>query len=260
MTEPAVSTCEPWATEADLCSPCSEYESVMTEDLPWALQAASDVLFRLSGRQFPGICQATVRPCSRSRGDRWPAPAGWTGSWGFCGCSRDDRCGCGSISSIALGGSVEAVSEVKVDGEVLDAGAYRVDNHRWLVRTDGDAWPCCQRLDREDTELETFSVTYSYGRTPPPMGVRAAAVLACELAMACHDETVGQCRLPRSVSAITRQGVTMVITPADVLAPNGKVGIHEVDLFIQAYNPSRLQRRATVLSPDTSPTARRVNT
>lgn len=186
---------------------------------------------------------------------------GWTNSWGFCGCSRDDQCGCGSLSSISLAPApIDAVSEVKVDGQVLDAGAYRVDNHRWLVRTDGEGWPCCQRLDRADTEPETFSVAYTYGRTPPPMGVRAAAVLACELAMACHDETVGKCKLPKSVQSITRQGVTMVLAPSDFLDRNGKVGIYEVDLFVRTYNPARLQRRASVMSPDIGPTARRVDT
>lgn len=263
MSEPAIATCEPWATEDDLCAPCADYESQLSAQFGWALQAASDVLFRLSGRQFPGLCSTTVRPCGMRAGDAAPPERHWR-SMGVCGCAGD-RCGCG-LSRIDLGGGpIVSVDEVRVDGVAIDPTRYRVDGWRWLVRLpDADGkrrtWPTWQRLDRDDTEDETFSVTYTYGRTPPELGVRAAAALACELAMACNPSTVGDCRLPRKVQTIVRQGVTVVMSPTDFLNAEGLTGLVEVDLFLRAYNPQRITRRASVFSPDTVGSAAIVDT
>jgi hypothetical protein len=162
---------------------------------------------------------------------------------------------------------VVEVTEVKVDGVVLDPAEYFVDDLRRLVRRPGPvgqpakAWPCCQRNDLDDTEAGTWSVTYKWGTPPPPMGVRAAAVLGCELAMACDPEFEDKCRLPKRVTSIIREGVTIIMAPSDFLDPKtGKIGIYEVDLFIRSYNPDNIQEGGMVLSPDTFPTSRQRST
>lgn len=262
MAAPLPGTCSVWATEADLCSPCDDYDALgpIAGDF---LQAASDVLYALSGRQFPGECEAQVRPCAR-RGA--VTPSGWRRSWGFCGCASTDRCGCGGLSQIELGAyPITGVFEVKVDGVVLDADRYRVDDYRFLARlADADgtrqAWPCCQRLDLDDDQEETWSVTFTWGREPPPAGVKAAASLACELALACQPENAGECRLPKKVQSLTRQGVTMVMTDLTALLNADRTGIPEVDLFLKTYNPAGLRRGATVWSPGSAPVARHVGT
>lgn len=237
------STCSPWATEADLCSPCNDYGNVETlaGDM---LQAASDVLFELSGRQFPGTCETTIRPAARchhaERSASLPVAR------------RSGRgCGCPSYLFRLPDHPVELVTEVKVDGDVVDPSLYRLDDHRTLVRlADADGsnpgWPSSQRLDLATTEDDTWSISYLWGREPPPMGVTAAAVLACELALACDPETVSQCRLPKNVTSVTREGVSLVLSPSDFLDRDGKTGLYEVDLFLRAVNPARVRQRATV--------------
>ena len=66
----------------------------------------------------------------------------------------------------------------KIDGAVINPSEYFVYDHTFLVRKNGARWPRCQALDRDDTEAGTFSVTYTYGRTPPLAGQLAVAEYA----------------------------------------------------------------------------------
>ena len=57
-----------------------------------------------------------------------------------------------------------------------------------------------------------------------------------------------KCRLPRGVTEISRQGVSMTIEGE--LFPNGQTGIPEVDAFIFLWNPFNMKTRPRVYSPD----------
>lgn len=262
MTAPLVNVCSPWIDAADI-----DCEGATEEQLEDYVMAASNILFRLTGRQFPGSCLDEVRPCAQYRGEDgygymryWPRGWNWHGSWGYCACNVSDRCGCTRLSQVELGAQpVTEINEVKVDGAVLASSAYRIDDFKYLVRIDDEGWPCCQKLELDDTEEDTFSVRFTYGIMPDETGVLAASMLACELYKAFNPEA-GPCRLPKRVQSITRQGVTMaIIDPQDVL-DEGRTGIAEIDLFIKAYNPGGISRRATVWSPDTEKKVRRVGT
>lgn len=235
-------TCAPWATSGDICDPCIDNTDV--EDvLDTSLQVASDILFLLSGRRWPGTCEATIRPCAR--------PV----------CGSGYGCSCSGLSVIKLGPDLQAVSQVKLDGTVLVEGTdYRVDTYEdelVKLRANGkNAWPCCQRMDLPDTEQQTFSVAYTYGTAPPAGGVRAAADLACQLALACSG---GKCALPKeTVQSITRQGITIAMVDRSQLFAKGLTGLSDVDLWLTSVNPNGLSRRARVISPDTMQHARRV--
>lgn len=234
--------CEVWATPADMCSPCDDY-ALDVGLLEEALEAASGILYEMSGRRFGGVCSETVRPYS---------------------CICGGVCSCTGLSTVRLRSPVVDVTEVRVDGAVLNPARYRVDEWRDLARLpdiDGTraTWPRWQRLDLASTETDTFSVTYTYGEPPPPAGVRAAARLGCELALACNPESAGQCQLSQRVQQVTRQGVTVVLDRLDALRED-LTGLPEVDIFLQAYNPARLRQRARVISPDTRSGLRRVGT
>ena len=110
-------------------------------------------------------------------------------------------------------------------------------------------WPCCTRLDLADTEEDTWSITYTYGQNPPIGGIRAAAVLACELTLAFQPETVNQCRLPKRVTSITRQGVSMAILDPLTLFADGLTGLSEVDLWVSSVAVGAKRRRASVIVP-----------
>jgi hypothetical protein len=109
-------------------------------------------------------------------------------------------------------------------------------------------WPCCQDLALPATEPGTFEVAFFYGQEPPKAGKHAAAVLACELALACDGSD--ECRLPKRLQSITRQGVTAVVLDAFDFLNRRRTGLIEVDSFLAAYNPHGLTRRASVINPD----------
>jgi len=263
-----------------MCSDYSFDQSVLDQ----CLQVASDVLYELSGRQWSGSCSDVVRPTARyvsspgwlSLPNNLLLPLGEGFGGGFmidgrtwdatCACNKTTRTGCNFISEITLGGyPVTEVTKVLVDGIELDPSEYRVDDYRYLVRlpdANGNqkGWPCCQNQLLPSTEVGTFEVTFTYGVPPPSPGVLAAATLACELAMSCTPSLQKDCRLPRKVTNVVRQGVSMVLLDPTAFFDEGKTGLYEVDLFLKTYNPDKARRRAVVVSPDIPRRVRRVGT
>lgn len=262
--------CASWIDEGDVmecCAPLADSGSEGAALFGAAADMASQILYSLSGNRYGGICETTVRPCAD------PCRCGWgqvlasghmvgfsdyTGLWSNeCG----DTCGCGWLSRVLLPGyPVQEVSEVKIDGVIVDASEYRLDEHRDLTRlgdTNGRSrrWPGCQRLDKPDTEPGTFSVSYTYGEAAPAAGIMAARELACQLAlaMACHDD----CALPQGVVRVARQGVTIERAQMDMFG-KGRTGLVLVDSFLGAVNPQGLNRRPAVWSPDLQGYARKV--
>lgn len=268
-------TCSPWATVADVCSPCDDYafDEILLED---SLQLASDVLYNFTGRQWAGVCDDVVRPCGNRTTmvwGRYAVPVGTLATAalplvGWCGCYDSRTCGCRRLSEIRLPGfPVVAITEVKIDGQVVDPARYRLDDNRWLVwipdPTDVEprkAWPCCQRTDLPDTEVGTFSIAYTFGSDPPIGGVRAAASLGCQLALSCQPETVGACRLPKRVTTITRQGISLAVLDPLTLFKDGLTGLSEVDLWVQSVFLGAKRRRATVKVIGSGRRFRRVGT
>lgn len=276
MSAPCQNACSQWAEVADVGPPCSDY-GFPSDLLDDALAIASDLLFELSGRRFPGSCRDVVRPCSRSiyePNDYYVGgpylSVGQVGgrTWGgWCSCNRrQQQCGCSRLSELSLGaGPVSSIIEVKLDGAVLDPSRYRIDDFRWLVRlADEDGtnpgWPCCQRLDLDSGEADTFEVTFTYGTPPPPAGVWAAATLGCQLALAMNPDTAAKCKLPKRVLSMTRNGMTLQMLDPQTFLEKGKTGIYEVDLFLAAYNPNGKRGRAQAVNVDLHKPVRRVDT
>lgn len=264
-----VGPCSPWADSGDVWDCCGQPMTVMGEgsmetecavDMTQFAMEASQLLYELSGRMYSGRCERTVRPCGTQQCgfqvlSRGHIVSGWSGSgWG------DERsCGCQPLSRVLLSGyPVREVTEVKIDGVVIPkAGNWRLDERRWLVRTDGQFWPSCQRLDLEDTEDGTFSVTYGYGQDPPLIGIAAAAQLGCELYRACGGSGgTGQCALPTGVTRITRQGIVIERLAFSTWAFNSvasgtsaagwHTGIPLVDAFLGTYARTGIIRRPSV--------------
>lgn len=212
---------------------------------------AATYLWNWTGKAL-GLCEVTISPCradcTAGMSSYWgsgpkagPFGGTWTpviidGLWFNVGCGIcGDTCGCDSVSPLAIPGPVDSVSEIKVDGEVLNAEVYYVDNNSLLVRTDGQRWAPCG-----------LEITYERGVAVPIGGQIAAGVLANELAKAaCGDKT---CGLPQRVQTITRQGVTVALLDAFDDIDKGHTGIWLIDSWLasmmQPPPPSR------VLSPD----------
>lgn len=238
-----------WATVDDVALCCSADVGTDYSVYQDSIDAASQLLFELSGRLFVGLKEKTVRPFCR------------------CGCTRcqvlsrghvigdaahccEDACAPGRI--LLSGYPVREITQVKIDGAVLADTEYRLDNYRWAVRKNGYVWPWYQNFTIDDTEEGTWSISYTYGQPPPLAGQSAATELACELYKACSGGSGIDCALPTGVSRVSRQGIVierLAFTAWGTQEGIWRTGLPRVDAFLNAYNPSRLQRRPTFWGP-----------
>jgi hypothetical protein len=262
---PVLGPCSAWIGAGDVADCCSAASNPASYD-DVALDA-SMVLFELSGRQFSGICEQKVRPVD-TRCQHWHGYGFWSASsWGWDGLGWWDgfrHYGCGHVSYVKLAGyPVRQILEVKIDGAVVDPGEYRLDRWRELVRMDDPGppvvhnhWPKCQNIALDDDQPGTFSITYEFGVDPPPLGIHAAAELACQLYLACQG---ADCELPRNATRVVRQGIEIDRTVLlNFLMRGQPTGMTTVDAFLSAYPSSG--RRPAVFSPDVHPYPRRVTT
>lgn len=258
-------TCGAWCTIDDLPErdPLrGDNEQVDTAVLDVCFQIATDVLYEFSRRKYPGVCTRTDRPSAQYRAaDRWnywPADAigPWLRSgsyWGWCSCNRSPDYGCGTVSEVKLRGyPVRDITGVKIDGQAFTS--FAVVGGRYLQRTDGQAFPCCQDFAKADTEPGTWSVTYTFGRTPPQGGVTAAAFLGSQLYLALDPDAVndGRCKLPKRITSITRQGVTAVVLDPLNLFADGKTGLALCDMWVASDRYGDEHRPGRVLIPGRS--------
>ncbi|MDQ5841324.1 MAG: hypothetical protein M3537_09330 [Chloroflexota bacterium] len=237
--------CDPWITAEDLVGCDCDTAALDEGKLEGFIDAASEVLYLMSGAQFSGTCTETLRPCWS--GSTWslPRPAVINGTWYNlgCGCGSADSCSCGAASSLMLPfDHPTAVTEVKIDGAAFTA--FRLHGRR-LYRA--GSWPCCNDLSQEDTESGTWSVTVEYGLAPPASGRLAARALVTELVRACNGDV---CRLPAGATNVVRQGVSIDIEQFSTALLEDQTGLTEVDLFLRAVNPKGLRRRGRFWSPD----------
>ena len=91
--------CTPWITSADLAA--CDCPDASADVVDTSIEAASEIMYALTGRQYPGVCTETLRPCGTTAGE----PVGWPypyypvrtgGVWvntGPCGCNMR-TCGC----------------------------------------------------------------------------------------------------------------------------------------------------------------------
>lgn len=264
--------CSAWATADEVAACCSASVGSDLSVFDDAIDQASQLLFALVGRQFNGTCQKTVRPCRQgcgcfawASGDHWwdwlgPWDVGWVGSEWYAGPNwwwgDGQECGCGCLSKVKLSGyPVREITEVKLDGVVLAPSGYRLDQHRYLIRTDDDLWPACQDLSKADTETGTWSITYTYGSDPPMLGRAAATQLACEFYKACNGD---DCSLPEGTTRLVRQGVTIeklafatfsIQQERGSKRPVWRTGLPLVDAFLTAYNPHGMTRQPVFWAP-----------
>lgn len=237
-------------------------------DLTESIRFASTILYRLSGRRWPGVCEQTVWPCAQGGchggGDAtWAAlsasgwdfglsshpsvpvavPGGWSNVWACRG-----NCW---LPCIELPGPINEIVSVHVGGEELDPSAYVVQADRRLCRVDGHGWPC-GNSPANPLDPNAWSIDYTYGTLPPAEGSWVAAQFACQVALNRCGSGSGNCILPSRIRHISREGVdldTVMMDSLDFLQ-DGKVGIYEVDLWLESVNPSKLKRRAGVYRAD----------
>lgn len=263
-------------------------DPVSTTQLAKAITFATAILFRLTGRVFPGECPRTVRPCFADGGGcgsgqgwlQWPlggwsfwvwdqAAQGWSfpslpyridGEWynqWMDGGACEGSC---NLPSVTLPSPVANVTEVVIDGEILDPSAYKVEGYERLVRVDGHHWPCVQNRHRDSSpyvgvndgsKKNTWQITYTYGRGPGLDGEIACATYAAEIAKwLCNAD---DCQLPQRVKHISREGVELDFMDPLTFIKEGETGVYLVDLWIHSINPRKLPHRAKISRMDRRP-------
>lgn len=257
--------CEAWATIANVrdCNDCSS-ESDYPDDAisPW-ITVASAWLYRASGRRYTGECSATGRPVPQEHArpvvsyPRPPrdVPHSLPPSRPWPAMGRKE-----GAHEVPLGyWPLRSITSVHVDGSLLASSAYRIDDDRYLVRIDGDVWPNRQDWTKDPTaETDSgWTVTFTYGEDPPADGVRAAAVLACELTRACSGST---CSLPKRLVSVVSEGVSMTAIDPFEFLDRGRFGIMEIDGFVATSNPNMLAEPPAVIIPGERRALRRTDT
>lgn len=262
--------CSPWIAGSDIINLRGRDATAAIDDavLDSSALAASEILYVLSGRQFPGPCRVTLRPATMPAGSAygdWVRLYGlmvgnvWLGAgvgyWGWGTCRGGSHSECPDRREIDLGVyPITAINAVVENGVTLNPSAYRVDNDRLLVRVDGNNWNWCQDVNLPAGSAGTWSVDVSYGDQLPETARAAAVSLAMEMGKA----TMGLASLlPQRVTQVNRQQVSWVLLDPMQFFKEGKTGVYDVDLFIATYNPTGMRSRSRVLSPDTMSRTRR---
>ena len=222
---------------------------------------AVGVLWALSGRQF-GVCETFVRPCADEHQPLegiW-GPLGtsqvaamvafgedWSGELlGWFGGRAAHRCVISSPQAVHLPGPVYTDDSgdfdlvVYIEGTVLAPDEYVLEGDV-LHRVD-DIWPR-QMFARPMGDEGTWGVSYWRGTPPPPGTARFVGCLANEFILACSGKN---CRLPSTVTNVSRTGVSYSVNPSVIYA-SGKTGIPEVDMWLASVNPHALMQAPTVI-------------
>ncbi|QPO17100.1 head-to-tail adaptor [Gordonia phage Lilbeanie] len=207
---------------------------------------ATEVLRALTGGVF-GVEEISVRPVDNgpARGNTYDGTLAVRYPYGGYVSSRlHDPVGAafGPVQEIALIGPIHSIESVMVDGQVLPSSAYRVRNRRWLRRVDGSGWPTRQDLNAADNAVGAFTVVYRRGIEPSDAGKLAAGRLAVE---ALRDMAGQSCALPRGITTITREGVSISVDPR-AFFEEGMTGVDAVDQWILAVGKSQ---RAQIVNP-----------
>lgn len=203
----------------------------------YAASAASWILYKLTAEKYPGI-RTTTEWYGRDNNGCWSClqPHTFSVDGHVHHLLPDDYSGIRVIPLRHF--PVISINSVQTVNGTVPSGDYRVANRRFLTRVDRKYWDMYNGV----------TVAYEYGVRPPEAGLMAAKRLANEFILAAQDSE--DCVLPREVQSVTRQGMSFTLMDPQQLIAGGGTGIYEIDLFINAANPSKAKKRAKVFSPD----------
>lgn len=224
-----------WLSKSDTIDPDGEFTQA-------AVDLASRILFQATGEKYTGISTSTD-----AYQDQYNASVQLQPVVVYGDVINVPRFPTGVRNLRLRSTPVLSVISITRNGVVMDSTAYTLRNNAYIVQTNGVPWV----LDSRD-----LMITYRHGTPIPPSGKRVATRLANELIHSWKDD--GLCSLPERVQSVTRQGMSFAILDPQEFIHNGKVGIVEVDYFIQAVNPDKARKKSKVFSVD-KPRGERIN-
>lgn len=248
---------EPWVTAAQIVADAPE---VTLANAELAAQAATDILYALSGRRYDGLRVSVLDAPFVPGPGRQALPYGLS-SLGIGQSRRGFPTPLNEISagvfpvtdvrSVTIGSHdvdptlVKIVDRQKlrllpdpVLGSLLGVNLYSDGSDIYSLWPGGECGCGCGPA--------RATITVEWGQQPPAGGVIAARAFAKELALGISGKP---CRLPGNTVNISRQNVTVLLDPSTYL-DQGLTGIPTADLWLRAVNPNRLQQESTIWSPD----------
>jgi len=181
--------CEPFIEREDVTCDCDAFDDDEIDEL---IDQASDLIAILTGGKITGGCTKTVRPVADTA----------------CSPFAERPLSASNRKQILLFGPNPTVTEVKIDGVVLNPTEYVMVNDVYLTRVDG-VWPGNKNPLLPDTNDNTFSITYQVGHLPK-LAKMAAAELVCDWVKS--DVRVGFNRaLPHGARSVSMAGVNIVL-------------------------------------------------
>ena len=240
-----------WVTASEL-GPYSN-----TEYAEEAAQAASFLLWAMSGRRFNGVTTITERYACAKRAYRMgPSSKNYSATLingeaynvpiaDFDQYAELVSDGLSPESRIKLRGRpVTQIHAIRSrDGKIIDPSSYYLVDHSTIQAVAGVPWTPCN-----------IEITYSYGSVVPVAGKMAARTLAIEFAKLWAGDD--DCVLPQRVTSIARQGVSYTLLDSQDFIAELRTGVYAIDLFLKSVNPDGAKARSRVFSPD-MPRARR---
>lgn len=213
-------------------------------DLPEAqiaCEAASQLLWSLSGRKFNGVTTTTERYCLA------PAPSGLIIL--------------GSHAGLLATTNAEVITTSVIRPEDLKRSriSLRGKSVRRIVDiyTEEGERVNPDRYTLWDSSFVEFSaritsdlyITYEYGGTIPALGRMAAKTLATQFTYLWSGRE-DECTLPDRVTNVTRQDVSWVLLDQQDFISELRTGVYAVDLFLKSVNPYGARLKSKVFSPD----------
>ena len=215
--------CESFCTVEDVleapcgCAYTDDDHGTLIQEL---IDEATDFLYVASGGRVHGVCTRTVYPISNGH----PCGPGMLRNSWYSGDSM-------FLDPIPLPGPSTAVTQVKIDGVVLNASEYGIYEGNCLFRRVG-SWPTSNDITKANTEEGTFTITYSFGNAPTRITVMATVELVCQMM---KDPTTLS-RL-RGVTSANVQGVSVSLDAAEDAEA---LGIPAVGRFLDRFAPRGL--------------------
>lgn len=198
-----------------------------------AIRTASWILFKLTAEKYPGISTSTETYRLENNLELRLMPEIINGK--MYNIPRNGIVT--SNRSITLRHTpVHSIVSVTANGSVVSMDEYEIVNGTQLQRRDKLPWLI--------SGMNELTVTYEHGSPPPSAGKRAAIRLANELIWA--ETGSDMCSLPDRVTSVSRQGISYTILDPQAYIVEGRTGIYEIDLFINAANPLKAKKKPKI--------------
>lgn len=210
-----------------------------TEYADEACEAASHILWGMSGRKFSG-----PQTVSEVYARNIPEVSLRIIELGFYATQLE------LIRSALPEYSTDLHNRIRLRGRPVTSVASVV-----VVETGLEVDPASYQLvDHATLEFDHYvtnqiEVTYAYGQPVPAAAKMAARALATQFALLWGGRE-DECTLPDRVVSVNRQNVSWVLLDNQDFIDDLRTGVYAVDLFLKSVNPFGATQRAKVFSPD----------